>query len=242
MNATPRSLLCSVDTDETHENSWMELYVMLPRIVVLLALGAATLSSRHLPIQVFATAQGLPRNFVECMVPGSTGMLWFCTSEGLARFDGYRFRVFGTEHGLPSRTVKDFVPSKLGGFWLVTDAGGCRLPAGSKINEPCRLLTVDQPAGDFTSVFESQSGETYAATRAILFRVTSGGQTLQRTSMRLAANDQIRTLADGNDGALLVGSAIALFSWKPGESPRSLSDSVGPLGPLAILRFSATEF
>src|SRR5260370_3533289 len=140
----------------------MRLDAMLARIVVLLALGAATLFSRHLPIQVFATAQGLPRNFVECMVPGSTGLLWFCTTEGLARFDGYRFRVFGAEDGLPSRTVRNFVPSRKGGFWVVTDRGVCRIAAGSKVGQHCRLLGLDRMQGEFTSnaALESQTRET----------------------------------------------------------------------------------
>jgi hypothetical protein len=37
-------------------------------IAVLLGLGVATLFARHLPIQVFATAQGLPRTS-GCSVP-----------------------------------------------------------------------------------------------------------------------------------------------------------------------------
>src|ERR1700730_16950225 len=53
-DTTPRSLLCSVDTDATRGKSWMKLNFMVPRIAVLLVLGAATLFARHLPIQVFA--------------------------------------------------------------------------------------------------------------------------------------------------------------------------------------------
>ncbi len=52
------------------------------RAAFLLALSASGLWARHLPIQVFTSAQGLPRNLVECLVPGPSGFLWICTSKG----------------------------------------------------------------------------------------------------------------------------------------------------------------
>jgi signal transduction histidine kinase/ligand-binding sensor domain-containing protein len=216
--------------------------VSILRAAALLFILHAGLHARHLPIQVFTSAQGLPRNSVNCIVPGPSGMLWLCTSEGLARFDGYRFRVFGKAEGLPARAIEDFVPSRRGGFWVVTAEGICRLPAGSKIGEPCPLLTVAEPTGDFSKVFESQDGHTYAATRKVLYVISPDGRALQRTTMQLDANDQIRTLADANDGALFVGSAIGLFSWTPGAPPRLLSSHGPALGPLGLLRISPSTF
>jgi ligand-binding sensor domain-containing protein/signal transduction histidine kinase len=215
----------------------------MKRIAVLLALGAATLFSRHLPIQVFATAQGLPRNFVGCMVPGSSGLLWFCTTEGLARFDGYRFRVFGSEDGLPSRTVLDFVPSRNGGFWVVTNRGVCRIPAGSKVGQPCRLLEVDQMQGEFISsgVLESQAGETWFATTTALYRLSADGGRLERATLEVPPHQAILTIADGNEGSLLVGTNFALLEWKAGQGMRNLTESIGPIGVHQLLRVSADE-
>src|SRR5262249_24002924 len=106
---------------------WMPLLFCL-----VFPLLAASLSAYRLPIKVYTTAHGLPRNSARCIVPDSNGLLWLCTSEGLVRFDGYQFAIFGPEHGLPSRSILDFVLSRKGGYWVVTDAGVCRLPAGSK--------------------------------------------------------------------------------------------------------------
>jgi signal transduction histidine kinase/ligand-binding sensor domain-containing protein len=226
------------------ENSRTNLCGMLRRIVVLLALGAATLFSRHLPIQVFGTAQGLPRNFVECMVPGSTGLLWFCTSEGLARFDGYRFRVFGSEDGLPSRTVVNFVPSRKGGFWVVTNRGVCRIAAGSNVGQPCRLLDVDQMQGEFISngVLESRAGETWFATTTALYRLSADGGRLERATLDVPPRHLIFTIADGYDGSLLVGTNFELFEWKADLGMRNLTESFGPIGVRQLLRVSPDEF
>jgi hypothetical protein len=44
-------------------------------LTILLAFAALPLPARHLPIQVYTSAQGLPRNSVECLAP-SGGSLW----------------------------------------------------------------------------------------------------------------------------------------------------------------------
>jgi ligand-binding sensor domain-containing protein/signal transduction histidine kinase len=216
---------------------------MHPRIAFLLALGAPALFARHLPIQVFATAQGLPRNIVECMVPGANGLLWFCTSEGLARFDGNRFRVFGPEDGLPSRTVVDFVPSRKGGYWVVTDRGVCRIAAGSKIGEPCRLLKVERLQGEFISngVLESRTGQSWFATTTALYRLSADGARLERAALEVPPRQIILTVADGNGGSLLVGTNFALFEWKGGQGTQNLSESFGPIGVRQLLRVSPEE-
>ena len=83
------------------------LFKLSTRAAVLMALIIQHLPARHLPIQVYTAAQGLPRNSVGCMLPSPDGLLWLCTMGGLARFDGYHFRVFGPEQGLPSRNILD---------------------------------------------------------------------------------------------------------------------------------------
>lgn len=213
------------------------------RAAVLLASAVTSLWARHLPIQVFTSAQGLPRNSVECLAPGPNGFLWICTSEGLVRFDGYRFRVFGTSDGLPSRTIVDFVPSRSGGFWVVTDRGVCRLPPGAKIGEPCNLLPVDRPGGQFTThcLLESVAGPTWIATTTGLFRLSSDGRKLERTVFELPPHVTIRTLADGLDGTVLAGTDAGLFEWKPGMPARNLSESVGMMGVAQMLRVAPDE-
>src|SRR5579871_5915479 len=101
--------------------------------------------ARRLPIQVYTTAQGMPRNTAMCMVPDPSGLLWICTSEGLARFDGSEFRTFGVEQGLPAQAAIDFLIARDGSYWVLTTAGLCRLPAGAKTGTQCRVL--DMPPG-----------------------------------------------------------------------------------------------
>jgi ligand-binding sensor domain-containing protein len=213
--------------------------------MLLLTLVAATAFARRLPVQSFGTAQGLPRDRVECIVAGPNGVLWLCTAEGLVRFDGYRFRIFGTGDGLPSLNILDFVPSRRNGSWVVTDRGVFRIPAGSRIGDPCRLLDIDRREGDFTSntLIETQAGDTWLATTRSIYRVSGDGRRLEPTGFRpppieSILIESILTFADGWDGSLVISTNFSVFDWKPGSEARKLSAAVGDLGLLRLLRAS----
>src|SRR5690349_14495129 len=67
--------------------------VSIPRyalsICVLLLIAGTTVRTERLPIRIYATADGLAHNEVNRIVKDARGFLWFCTAEGLSRFDGY---------------------------------------------------------------------------------------------------------------------------------------------------------
>ncbi|MEK6301795.1 MAG: two-component regulator propeller domain-containing protein [Acidobacteriota bacterium] len=81
--------------------------------------------SERLPIQTYTIADGLVSNKISRIVRDSRGFLWFCTEEGLSRFDGYTFTNYTTEQGLPSNWVDDFLETRSGVFLVATYAGLC---------------------------------------------------------------------------------------------------------------------
>jgi len=52
------------------------------------------------PFKSYTTEEGLAHDNVNKIVRDSRGFLWFCTAEGLSRFDGSRFTNFTTDQGL----------------------------------------------------------------------------------------------------------------------------------------------
>lgn len=212
-------------------------------LAMVLAIGAGSASARRLPIQVFASAQGLPRNSAECLASGATGVLWICTSEGLVRFDGQHFRVFGPDDGLPSRNILNFQPSRKGGYWLLTNQGACRLAADSKVGQPCRPLVTSHPEtnlSDYT-ILESNAGDTWIANGTSLFHVSSDERRLEPTTFREPRHEMILMLADGLAGAILVGTETQLLEWRPGGDTRILSGAVGDIGPQQALRLASGD-
>src|SRR6267378_3011849 len=81
----------------------------------------------RLPLKAYTTADGLAHNKINKIVRDRRGFLWFCTAEGLSRFDGYTFTNFGIEHGLPHRVVTDLLETRSGEYWVATHAGLARL-------------------------------------------------------------------------------------------------------------------
>src|SRR5207253_8873961 len=90
--------------------------------------------AERLPLKAYTTADGLPNNEINKIVRDSRGFLWFCTAEGLSRFDGYTFTNFGTEQGPPHGNVTDFLETRNGEYWIATYGGVVRVnPKGSTL-------------------------------------------------------------------------------------------------------------
>jgi ligand-binding sensor domain-containing protein len=68
-----------------------------------------TALAEQLTIKTDTSADGLVRDQINRIVRDSFGFLWFCTSDGLFRFDGYTFSNYTTDNGLPSHGVNDLL-------------------------------------------------------------------------------------------------------------------------------------
>src|SRR5215475_10437964 len=89
--------------------------------------------AEQLPIKTYTTSDGLVRDNVNRIVRDSHGFLWFCTEEGLSRFDGYRFTNYTTDQGLPHRVVNDLLETRSGAIWVATGNGLARFnPNGGR--------------------------------------------------------------------------------------------------------------
>src|SRR5215813_5022101 len=89
-------------------------------LLLCLVTASASIQAEQLPIKTYTTADGLVRDQINRIVQDSQGYLWFCTSEGLSRFDGYRFTNYTTANGLPSGWVSDLVETRDGTYLVAT--------------------------------------------------------------------------------------------------------------------------
>ena len=78
----------------------------------------------RLPVTAYTPEEGLASHRVLRIVPDSTGFLWFCTPDGLSRFDGQQFTTYSIEEGLPVPAVNDLLETRDGIYWVATNGGG----------------------------------------------------------------------------------------------------------------------
>jgi len=75
-------------------------------------------------IDVWQTSDGLPGNTVTAIQQTPDGYLWIGTLNGLARFDGIRFRIFGEASELPNARVLALLAARDGTLWIGTEGDG----------------------------------------------------------------------------------------------------------------------
>jgi signal transduction histidine kinase len=92
-------------------------------LVAIVLWPAFTTSAETLPLKNYTTSDGLAHDSVNRIMRDSRGFLWFCTGEGLSRFDGYQFKNYTRDDGLPHRTITDILETRDGQYWLATGSG-----------------------------------------------------------------------------------------------------------------------
>jgi streptogramin lyase len=174
----------------------------LLRLAILLVIPWVSLDAERLPVRIYSTADGLSHNTVNRIVRDSQGFLWFCTLEGLSRFDGYGFRNFGTDHGLPAAGVNDLLETSDGDYWVATDGGlvhldrrGAPGSAEPRLPEPrvARTLPLLVPpaaqrlAKTITTLLQTRDSTIWVGTGSGLFQLAgeSGAPSLRAVDIGL---------------------------------------------------------
>jgi len=81
-----------------------------------------SLRAEQLPARVYTVVDGLSANGISAVRQDSRGFIWFGTTDGMSRFDGYQFRNFGADEGLPAG-ANDLLEAPGGEFWVATRLG-----------------------------------------------------------------------------------------------------------------------
>ncbi len=205
---------------------------------LMLALSGAV-NSEHLPVKTYTTADGLAHNVVNRIVRDSRGFLWFCTREGLSRFDGYNFTTYGIEHGLPSAIINDLLETREGIYWVATAGGLCRFnPLGTPqagINKASAnqklpnqaMFSVYFPSEDIRarhilSLLQDRTGTLWCGTRNGLYGLETSDE-IKFTFVDLGIPDYLESriiecLLEDQTGTLWVGAHSGLYRrWRDGR-------------------------
>lgn len=203
----------------------------------LIAIASREAHGERLPIRVYTTADGLSQNQIVRIVRDSRGFLWFCTREGLSRFDGQTFVSYTQREGLPHRSVRDIVEARDGEYWIATRLGlvhwkpsvvassrGGGVHAAEKHDPAFEVFSLaDSDAGrDVWRLFRDPTGTIWVGTVAGLFRIESDGGAVRFRSVDIGMPNTapdtrlVQDIQMDATGALWVGTrASGIFRRMP---------------------------
>lgn len=198
-----------------------------------------------LPLKTYSAADGLPQNHVNRIVFDSRGFIWFCTIEGLSRFDGYKFTNYGIEQGLPHRNVNDLLETPSGDYWLATSSGlvrfnpaGIAKPLGAGAKDGASLMFSIVPIETsgksdylFTSLIQDQAGQLWCGTEMGLLRLLKKEQAFTLRPTRLWDTDHqkygVESLLADHQNTIWVGTASQIFRLLPDGKPEQFTPQEG---------------
>jgi signal transduction histidine kinase/ligand-binding sensor domain-containing protein len=217
----PQSTLQS----STSPEQFTELLVTVPKIS----------AGQHLRFDRISSEQGLSQNTVFCILQDSRGFLWFCTQDGLNKYDGYSFTVYKHDpedaNSLSDNWVWTIHEDNSGELWIGTLGGGLdRLVPSHALSEvkgeaegldkePEQFIHYpsdpDDPHGlsdnEVLSILEDRAGSLWIGTRGGLDQFDRENETF--THYRTDPNDPdtlssnaVLSIYEDQSGVLWVGT------------------------------------
>jgi ligand-binding sensor domain-containing protein/signal transduction histidine kinase len=175
--------------------------------------------AEQLPIKTYTTADGLPVDLVKRIKRDSHGFLWFCTRDGLSKFDGYQFTTYGKEQGLPHPYVNDLIQSRDGTYWVATNGGGAcnfnpaqRAPSGSASRFKVYSLEYNPSSNIVNRLCEDRQGRVWAGTDGGLFYFDKAQD---RFIAAVPDAVEIYSLLADREGVLWIGASNQLWRRSP---------------------------
>ena len=128
-------------------------------------------------IETWQSEQGLPQNTVTAIAQTADGYLWVGTLNGLARFDGVRFKVFSTADTpeLGSGRIRFLFGDREGRLWISILKGGVVRLKGGRFTRIALPESTKVPLGIDTILEDETGGIMLAAEDHRIFR-WAGGQ------------------------------------------------------------------
>jgi ligand-binding sensor domain-containing protein len=167
-----------------------------------------------LPIRSYSTADGLPVDRIEKIVADSRGFIWFCTPEGLSRFDGYRFQNYGVAEGLPRGDVNTLMETRSGEYLVGTAGGLCRFRLGGSGKFTTYLPGNTPYENAVNAVIEDSAGRIWCGTSGGLFEMLSD-HTFRRQRLPAPVYGRswiaVMDILEDAGGKLWLATAIGIY-------------------------------
>ncbi|PYS51808.1 MAG: hypothetical protein DMF68_03140 [Acidobacteria bacterium] len=182
--------------------------------------------AERLPVRSYTSADGLGSNFINFLMRDSHGFLWFCTRDGLSRFDGARFVTYqvGNQDSPPG--IEQIFETRKGIYWISTTGGVYRfdpnaIPVADKTSDTDRpTLNAERVDIDRASIYEDREGNLWIGGGALSLLEEEDGKVSERkVELNLPADASgkfdIVTMCEGKDGSLWLATSLGVMRRLP---------------------------
>lgn len=180
-----------------------------------------------LSFDYFSQMNGLPNNQIQCIYQDKKGWIWLGTSQGLSRFDGYRFVNFihspEDTSSLSGILVRVIFEDSKGNLLVGTENGGLNVFDREKE----RFIHPYKNHPEFKSkevsvntIKEDKEGNLFIGTDRNLLKIDSGGHLskilpLTGTQTMSFTGSFIHVIQSDDSGNLWIGTTVGLFMYHP---------------------------
>jgi ligand-binding sensor domain-containing protein/signal transduction histidine kinase len=177
----------------------------------------------------FGIEEGLSSSFVKCIAQDQMGFLWVGTSNGLNRFDGFRFKTFVSQSGdsahnrLSNSEIRAIHKDKKGFFWIATKEG---LNYFDPITEAFKVYRhqnnnpTSLSNNEVTCILEDSSGSLWIGTASGLNHFDPKTEKFtvyqnQKENINSISSNKISAIWEDQNGFLWVGTLDGLNRFDP---------------------------
>lgn len=196
------------------------LFLLIP------AKSSAIDAVNNLNFDFYSQEHGLSNNQIHCILQDKKGWMWFGTSQGVCRFDGYKFTVFKNNvedsTSLKGNLVRTIFEDSKGQLWVGTENGGLNKFNREKENFQHLFYYGNQAVlrdASVTSVHEDPAGNLYVGTETQLFRMENEGSLIEiKPSNKAIFTEYFRVLQTDQSGKIWIGTNNGLFIYSQKEN------------------------
>ncbi len=193
----------------------------------LLILTSSSAYAERLPVKTYTSADGLGSGFLNDLKRDSRGFMWFCTRDGLSRFDGARFVTYRVGNRGEPPSIEGITETRDGSYWITTTGGLYRFKRDA-VSQP-NATTGNRPTlnAEFISPFrggviEDRLGNIWLAGGSLLHLEEKDGTiAFQSVNLNLPVPPNRRSgvisVIEAGDGSLWIDTSAGLVRRLPDE-------------------------
>ena len=224
ISAKDTSLIISVSVRKDYRKMLVILIAALFLFLTLSSSGTGVVN--NLNFDFYSQEHGLSNNQIHCILQDKQGWMWFGTSQGVCRFDGYKFTVFKNDPddstSLKGNLVRAIFEDSKGQLWMGTENGGLNKFNREKENFKHLFYYGENSLlkdASVTSLQEDASGILWVGTETSLFRIENESKLVEiKPDNQSSFADYYRILKSDKSGQIWIGANTGLFVYNPSNN------------------------